>query len=197
MQNALTLALFLSFFYPSSFLYADDPKPMLTVPFVELDKYAGPWYELYRVPNKFQYDTEKGDLSPCLNTMASYTKRSDGKITVENTCNRYGSAELVETKVVKGIAIIVPESGNAKLEVNFTGLAVLRWAGIGNGAYWIIGLGPVVGSQYAWAIVGHPERKYGWILSREKVLPKETLNEIFAIAESQGYQREQFVAGQK
>ena len=85
------------------------------------------------------------------------------------------------------------QGGIGDLKVNFTGIWLLRALGIGDGNYFVIGLGPVEDRQYQWALVGEPSRKYGWILARKK-LPSQTLDEIFRIAEDAGYSREQFQA---
>jgi apolipoprotein D and lipocalin family protein len=42
------------------------------------------------------------------------------------------------------------------------------------GDYWIIDLAP----DYSYAVVGEPERKYLWILSRTAVLPEATYQAI-------------------
>ena len=78
-----------------------------------------------------------------------------------------------------------------KSKVNFTGIWLLRALGIGDGNYYIMALGPLQNNRYQWALVGEPGRQYGWILARQD-LPKKTLEEIFEIAESRGYKREQF-----
>jgi apolipoprotein D and lipocalin family protein len=41
--------------------------------------------------------------------------------------------------------------------------------------------------EYEYAIVGHPERKYGWILSRTPALTDEKMTEIWATLIEQGY----------
>ena len=69
---------------------------------------------------------------------------------------------------------------NAKLEVSF--VSFLGWRPFW-GDYWIIGLD----EDYQWAIVGTPNRKYGWVLSRTPQLSKETMEEIFQILKEQGY----------
>ncbi len=55
---------------------------------------------------------------------------------------------------VEGKAWVVDKTSNAKLKVQFF------WPF--SGAYWIIELDP----DYQWAVVGHPNRNYLWILSR-------------------------------
>ena len=51
------------------------------------------------------------------------------------------------------------------------------------GDYWVLGLD----ADYQWAIVGSPDRKYGWILSRTPEMPQDTLEHVFAILTENGY----------
>ncbi len=141
---------------------------------VDLKRYQGVWYEIGKIPNKFQSHCVK-------NTTATYSIEEDGKIKVVNRC----AEEDGEYDEADGVARIVDTVSNAKLEVSF--VSFLGWRPFW-GAYWIIGLD----EDYQWAIVGHPERSYGWILSREKKLSKETNLEIFSILEEQGYNPSDF-----
>jgi apolipoprotein D and lipocalin family protein len=52
-----------------------------TQDWVDLDRYAGRWYEIARLPNPFQEQCA-GDVA------ASYTLRPDGRVTVVNECRR-------------------------------------------------------------------------------------------------------------
>ncbi len=174
----------------AGFAFAAPTKEVTTVDSVDLEKYLGAWQELYRLPNSFQDDRD-GDYGECMNTVARYTSKED-KVLVENTCSRFNSQNQPKEEVARAIATIVYGSGGSKLKVNFTGLAVLRWMGIGDGDYWVLGLGPVIDGKYSWALVGSPSRKFGWVLAR-KALPEKVLTEIFAIAETQGYKRSDFV----
>jgi apolipoprotein D and lipocalin family protein len=102
--------------------------------------------------------------------------KKNGEIAVINSC----IDEDGEVDDAEGIARVVDKKSNAKLEVSFVSFFGWRpfW-----GNYWIIGLD----ENYQWAIVGHPEREYGWILSRVKQPDDKTMNEIFDILKEQGY----------
>jgi apolipoprotein D and lipocalin family protein len=145
-----------------------------TVPQVDLQKYAGLWYEIAKIPNRFQ--------KKCAgHTTAEYTLRDDNKIKVVNRCVKEdGSVEEIE-----GIAKVVDPVSQTRLKVSFfrpLGIS-LFW-----GDYWIIGLG----QDYEYAIVGTPNRKYGWILSRKPQLSKDKLEDIFQQLREQGYRPEDF-----
>jgi len=111
------------------------------VPHVELEKYLGKWYEIAHLPARFQ--------EGCSDTTATYTLSKDGSISVLNECVRNG-----KVKRAKGRAKVVDKSSGAKLKVTFFRPFY--------GDYWIIKLG----DDYDYAVVGTPNRKYLWILSR-------------------------------
>jgi apolipoprotein D and lipocalin family protein len=127
-----------------------DVPGLRTVPKVDLARYLGTWYEIARYPNSFQKE--------CDQATAQYSLRDDGDIDVLNTCVRKDNKKLDEAH---GVAHVEDPLTNAKLTVTFLP-GWLRWTGIGVGKYWIIDLG----SEYEYAVVSEPKRKYLWILSR-------------------------------
>jgi len=118
---------------------------------------------------------------------------ASGGISVTNRCTRVSERDPEDTKleVAQGVAQVVPGSNNTKLKVNFTGIPIFRWLGIGNGDYWILAIGPKSDDKYEWALVGSPKRDYGWILSRQ-TLDSSTIDEILDYAETIGYERSDF-----
>jgi apolipoprotein D and lipocalin family protein len=150
-------------------------QPPKTVPFVDLKKYIGVWYEIAKIPNSFQDQCIK-------ETTAKYSLNDDGEIEVINSC----IDEDNEIDDAEGIARIVDKSSNAKLEVSF--VSFLGWRPFW-GDYWVIGLD----ENYNWALVGTPDRKYGWILSRTKQLESKTMENIFNLLREQGYDPSDFI----
>ena len=73
------------------------------------------------------------------------------------------------------VAAICIGNGNGRLKVWFF------WPFKAD--YWIIGLD----DKYRWAVVGNPNRKYLWILSRTPQLPDDQLQAALAVAAAQGY----------
>jgi apolipoprotein D and lipocalin family protein len=156
---------------------ADTPSggvAVAPVSSVDLARYAGIWHEIARIPNRFQQQCAR-------DTLARYTLRADGRIDVVNQCvRRDGSLDQA-----RGIARVVDADTRAKLKVSLVSL--LGWRPFW-GDYWILGLDP----NYRWAVVGAPNRKYGWILARSKTLDANSLETISAIIEHNGYQRGSF-----
>ena len=129
-----------------------------TVPFVDLSRYAGDWFEIARFENRFQRQCV-GDVR------ASYARRADGRIDVVNRCRTAdGQTEA------SGVARLLDEQTHAKLKVRFAP-AWLSWLPPVWGDYWIIGLAP----DYSWAVVGDPGREYLWILARMPRLDAESM----------------------
>ncbi len=162
--------LLLTLLIPLFALSQTKPKTKpVTVDSVDLERYGGLWYEVAKVPNRFQKQCVK-------NTTAEYMLKENGEIRVVNRCvDNEG-----ETILVKGRARVVDTTSNAKLKVSF-----VRFLGLNLfwGDYWIIGLD----KEYNWAVVGTPSRKYGWVLSRTPELSEEAWSRINSVVSEQGY----------
>ena len=143
--------------------------PLQVVEEVDLERYAGRWYEIASFPQRFQ----RG----CVATVASYTLLHDGRIQVVNEC-RDGTFDG-ELRRVEGVAWVAdPSASPAKLEVQFF------WPFRGD--YWILELDP----DYRHAVVGHPSRNYLWILSRTRAMDPAVYEGLLARIEAQGYELE-------
>jgi apolipoprotein D and lipocalin family protein len=148
---------------------AASAAPPTPVAHVDLQRYAGLWYEIGKIPNRFQDQCASG-------TTAEYTLRSDGTLAVVNRCvDKNGRIDEA-----RGVARVEDRASNARLKVSFVRLLFLRlfW-----GDYWIIGLGP----DYDFAVVGHPTREYGWILARTPRLAPPARAAVDSILRAQGY----------
>lgn len=147
--------------------------PLTVVPSVDLSRYQGVWYEIARYPNRFQNQCA-GDVS------AKYELRSDSKIRVVNRC-RKTNGEMSEAQ---GVARLAEKDGpNSKLEVRFAP-PLLSFLPFVWGDYWIIELAP----DYSYAVVGHPDREYLWILARSPHMDETTYQELLRkIQQDHGY----------
>lgn len=137
-------------------------KPLETVPKVDVKRYMGTWYEIASFPQRFQ----KG----CSCTMAKYSLNENGTVKVDNSCTAYG-----KKKQSIGKAKVVDKKTNAKLKVTFF------WPFYGK--YWIIDLA----EDYSYAVVGHPNRKYLWILSRTPQMDELEYRTIVERAKAKGF----------
>lgn len=140
--------------------------PVTVVPKVDLDRYAGKWYEIAKYPNRFQ----RG----CVGATAEYTPAQDGKsIRVVNRCVEDGPGG--RERSVRGKARVVDRDTNAKLKVTFF------WPFSGD--YWILALGP----GYEYAVVGTPDRKYLWFLARTPTVDDGLYARLVEEARRQGF----------
>ena len=146
--------------------------PLPTQDWVDLARYAGRWYEVARLPNRYQ-DQCSGDV------VATYTPLPDGRITVVNECRK----EDGQTTRVEGVARRADDRGPAaRLKVRFApawlSLLPFVW-----GDYWIVELD----HDYRHAVVGDPSRKYLWILSRTPVMDPTTYESLVTAAGRLGF----------
>jgi apolipoprotein D and lipocalin family protein len=171
---SIGLMISLALLFPLTPTLGENNNEPVPVDSVNLKRYTGIWYEIAKIPNRFQ--------RKCVgSTTAQYSLRDDGRIDVVNRC----IVDNGQVDEIKGIAKVVDEKSNAKLKVSFVRLfgISLFW-----GDYWIIGLD----EKYEYAIIGTPNRKYGWILGRKPMLSTDDLQDAFTILTEQGYDPKNF-----
>ena len=160
----LLLPLLLSMLLPTA--CAQDATrrtpPPDTVQRVDLTRYVGVWHEIARYPNRFQKE--------CRVSTASYSIRDDGAITVVNRCSTDSG-----DKEARGIARVVDPATNARLRVSFFRPFY--------GDYWILDLG----TDYEYAVVGTPDRKYLWILCRTPMMDTRLYGKLLEKIRGQGF----------
>lgn len=149
---------------------AQDNTPT-SVGSVDLNRYAGLWYDIASYPARFQ----RG----CHCTTAEYTLTQDGYVRVENKCRKGGFNK--SESGVKGKAFVVKGSNNTKLKVQFF------WPFKGD--YWIVRLD----RDYQWAVVSSPGKDYLWILSRTPVMDSELFESIVQSLRQEGYNTERLL----
>ena len=150
---------------------AAQHPPLQVVPEVIYQRYAGKWFEIARLPNRFEED--------CVaNVTAEYTPRPDGRITVVNRCDEAGNTVNVAT----GIARREEGRPAAVLEVRFAP-SFLSFLPMVWGDYRIIALP----SDYRYAVVGSDNREYLWVLSRTPQLDEASYDAAVGEAKRQGF----------
>ena len=145
--------------------------PLNVVSNLDLNNYIGRWYEIARLPNKFQ-DKCVGDVE------ANYSLMPDGRITVINKC-REQNGKITEAE---GVARRVDGAPPSVLQVRFAP-AFLSFLSAVWGDYQVIALD----DAHTHAVVGSPDRKYLWILARATELDSATFDRLLAVAKQQGF----------
>jgi len=133
---------------------------------IDLQRYAGKWYEVARLPNSF----ERG----CVCSTAEYAidEKDEALIRVTNRCRRIDGATR---SAATGRARAQNENKTA-LSVSFAP----EWLGQGTaGDYWILD----VDSDYQRALVGTPDRKLLWVLARSPSFADERPQEFRKLAQ--------------
>lgn len=124
--------------------------PLPTATSVDLARYTGTWYEIARLPMWFQRH--------CVDSKAIYTSRPDGAVGVHNECvTDTGGLDQID-----GVATVVDSKTNARLTVVFDNFFARLFGSSREGNYWIIELD----LDYRTSVVGTPDRRFLWILSR-------------------------------
>lgn len=154
-----------------------DRPPLRVVAEVDYARYAGRWYEIARLPNRF----EKNCLG---NITATYAMRPDGRIDVTNRCLEEGG----RVNVAKGIARRAKGEPPSVLEVRFAprwlSFLPMVW-----GDYRIIALAP----DYTHTLIGSSNREYLWVLARSPRLDPAVYRTLLDAAKAQGFETSRMI----
>lgn len=145
-------------------------EDVAAVSHVDLDRYLGTWFEICRLPLKWE-DADASDIT------ATYSLSPDATVRVENRClDKDGKPD-------RAVGVAVPQDDtNAKLKVSFLP-QYLRWIPFTEGDYWVLAIAP----DYSVALVGTPDRKHLWLLARSAALPSDVVDNYLAVARGQGF----------
>lgn len=144
---------------PVSFGQAATPIPKL-----DLNRFTGTWYEIARYPNK----REKHCIGDVFVEIALADKANRFQF-IRSCAIKNDDREAINGNGRQD------KSGDGKLKVSFL------WPF--SDKYWVLALSP----NGEWALVGSPNHKNLWILSRTKTIGSEMLTEVEAKATAQGF----------
>lgn len=144
--------------------------PVAAIPSLDLERYLGQWYEICRLPLKYEDETAT-DIT------ARYSLNHSGSVRVDNHC----FDEDGKPSQAIGEATPVDED-RSRLKVAFLP-EYIRWIPFTSGDYWVLKLA----EDYSVSQVGTPDRKYLWLLSRTPCLDAVTRAQYLAEAERQGF----------
>jgi apolipoprotein D and lipocalin family protein len=146
--------------------------PVQSVPSVDVQRYAGQWFEQTRLPNFFQ--------SGCLgDVVVNYRVQPDASIEVINRCREAND----KINQVQGRAVAASgDTSGARLKVSFLP-SWLQWVPFTQGDYWVV----MLDAEYRYAVVSEPSRKYLWVLSRVPVMDPATYETVMSELKLKGY----------
>lgn len=130
--------------------------------------YIGKWYEIARIPMYFEKN--------CIAPITAEYKINKEHISITNTCRLVSD----EYGVASGDAYFTGATNIAKLKVTFLP-KWLRFTHLAQADYWILY------TDYQYALVGNPNRKYLWILSRTENFNANKITQLVNLAKSEGY----------
>jgi apolipoprotein D and lipocalin family protein len=119
------------------------------IPPVDTRQLEGRWYEVGRVPNKFESD--------CEFATSDWQALSGGKFSVVQTCRRGLDGP---GRVIRATAQPVDPGSAAKWRMTYFGGLVHR-------EYWVLDHAP----DNSWLILGMPGGHYVWVLARRPEAP--------------------------
>ena len=156
-----------------SFLTFVTAMPNKTVSNVDSKKFGGTWYSLYSIPTMF----DKGSRQ----TTTHYTLNKDGYYDVVTTCikNEQGDLRTVKSKIFR-----VDGTTDGQMKAQFIWPFKVD--------YWVVDLAP----DYSWAVVGHPDHKFLFIMARKPEMDPKLHEEIVARCKAMGYPVETLVSQQ-
>ena len=165
---------------PFYLLACSPSQPSLpTAKNLDVERYAGKWHEIARLPTFFQKDM--------VAARATYGVLPDGSISVLNEGIKSGG----ERNSISGKATPFGNTpdGEAKLKVRFDKFPVSLF----EGNYWIIDLN----DAHTHAIVGTPSRKMLWLLSKEPSAKASDFTQGIERMRKQGFPMNQLIVNAK
>jgi len=144
--------------------------PVTAIPVLDLNRYLGKWYEICRLPLKWE-DEAATDIT------ARYSLEPNGTVRVDNRCFD------AEGKPTQALGEATPvNDGKSQLKVSFLPEG-LRWVPFTKGDYWVLKLDP----GYRLSLVGTPDRNHLWLLAREPNVNETEKAAYLAEARRQGF----------
>lgn len=173
-KNLLAMLLGAYGFLLSAHLIASsavEDGPLATIPYLDVPRYIGRWYEIAKYPNRFQ--------KRCVgDTTAEYGLQPNGNLQVINRC-RMEDGRFDEAI---GAARQIGERSSPRLEVRFAP-AWLSFIPAVWGSYWVIDLDP----DYQLVAVSEPKREYLWILSRSPKVSPDVYDNLLQRLRTKGF----------
>jgi apolipoprotein D and lipocalin family protein len=140
---------------------------------VDMQRLAGRWYEVARVPNIAESD--------CPFASTDWDPQANGKFKVTQICSK--TLDGAPGRVIHATADPLDASGNTKWRMNYFGGLIRR-------DYWVLDYAP----DDSWVIMGMPgPKRYVWILARQPVQPQAAREQVVQKIVALGYDASRLV----
>jgi apolipoprotein D and lipocalin family protein len=139
--------------------------PNKTVAKVDLNRFSGRWYSLYSIPTFFDRGSRETTTNYTYNTEKGYY----------DVITTYKKEDSEDIHSVKSKIFQVDGTNNSQMKAQFIWPYKVD--------YWVIDLAP----DYSWVVVGHPDHKFLFIMSRKPSMDKKLYDEIVARCKAMGY----------
>ncbi len=153
-------------------LISSSTHALEAVPYVDIYRYLGTWYEIAKYPNEFQKN--------CVASKVNYSLWAEGAedvIRVDNQCLES------DGKIVQSIgkAYIEDSVSNAELRIQFFFKIInISWL---QGRVWVVALD----ENYQYVAISDPTQNLLWILARTPSLEERTYTQILTQLNAQGF----------
>ena len=139
-------------------------QSVTAVPQLDLNRFLGQWYEIARLP-------DKAEKKCSANVFALYAagEKAERFSEVRSCLVKPGDNDIANEDGRQD------KSGDGKLSVRHLTLFHQK--------RWVLAIAP----DYAWALMGSPDHKTLWVLSRSAVLEDAVLSEVKGRATAQGF----------
>lgn len=139
-------------------------QAVVALPKLDLNRFATGWYEIARLPNK----PEKKCVSNAFQMYAPGNK--PGRFQYLQSCLLKDG----ETNI-RNLTGRLDEEGDGKLKLGTLPLFRTK--------LWVMATGP----DFEWALVGSPDHKLLWVLSRTATMDSAVLQQVEGVAAAQGF----------
>jgi apolipoprotein D and lipocalin family protein len=143
---------------------ADEPPPLKSVGYLDLERYMGRWYVIANIP----YFAERGNVAPYV----EYRLRPDGLID-----DLYTARDGFDKKPFTKNGLIEITNPMTRAEGRITFLPPL----------WQDFAVLYVDEDYRHTVIGHPSRNYAWVFAREPEVPEAQYRSMLKALAANGF----------
>ncbi len=161
---AVTAAACLSVLATGCATSGGDQPALEPVAAMDLESFMGDWYVIAALPNRIE--------DKAFNSLETYRLRDDGKIDVGFAYNK-GSLDG-KRKTMTQVGTVLDGRNTVWTVRPFWPI---------DAAYVIIDLA----DDYRYTVIGHPSRRYAWIMARDTTMPENDWQAAVGLLESQGF----------